>query len=104
MRMRWSGVAKSKTPRFETTARISWKRPASPSAAARSYPTPETTSVTMNGHEGRDTFYVGVLLNDGLFLSNHNLNEIAGSDAVGRLEINGFDDETPSLRIWVCRV
>ena len=45
IRITLSGVSKSKTPRLETTWRISWNRlAAGPAAAARWYPTPQTTS------------------------------------------------------------
>jgi hypothetical protein len=53
IRMAWSGVSKSKTPRLEITRRISWYCDAvGPAAAARSYPTPDTQSTVGTNARG----------------------------------------------------
>ena len=55
-RIRWSGVAKSNVPRFDTTRRTSKYRAGpsgpSPSAAARSQPTPVTVSTCSTNTRG----------------------------------------------------
>ena len=51
--MRWSGPPKSRTPRLVTTWRSSWcSFTQSPSSAARSYPTPDTTSTFSTNTRG----------------------------------------------------